>query len=102
MCLNDQESTILHIDVSKRHVHINFRNSGRMYDVFHSTEIQVDYRHSIVAISTFRISAAEMGTRRVLIAKISPDVLDGVGSTTDASVWVRKRMDCQVETWYRL
>jgi len=29
MCLNDQEATMLQIDCSKRHVHINFRNNGR-------------------------------------------------------------------------
>ena len=88
--VNDQEATMLQIDASKRHVHINFRNNGRKLGVFHSTEDQLDYRHSNVEISTARISAAEMGTRRVRIANLSPDVLDGVWSTTDASVWVRK------------
>ena len=53
---------MLQIDVSKRHVHIKFRNNRRMRDVFHSTEVQVDYLHSNVEISTVRISITEMGT----------------------------------------
>jgi len=74
----------------KRHVHFNFRNNGRRQDVFHSTEDQVDCRHSSGEISTVKISTAGMGTRRLRIANFPSDELDGVRSTTDASVRVGK------------
>ena len=69
---------MLQIDESKVHVHINFRNNGRMEDAFYLTEDQVDKRHNNVEISTVRIITAEMGTRTLRIANFSPDVLDGV------------------------
>ena len=69
---------MLQIDGSKRLVHINFGNNGRMQDVFHSTEGQAEYRHTNGEISTVRISTAGMGTRRVRIASLPPAVLDGV------------------------
>ena len=81
---------MLQIDQSKWHVHINFRNNGRRQDVFHSTEDQVDCRHSSGEISTVRISTAGIRTRRLRNANFPSDVLNGVWNTTDASVWVRK------------
>jgi len=81
---------MLQIDLSKRHVRINFRNNGQRQDVFHSTEDQVDCRYSSGEISTVKISTAGMGTRRLRIANFTPDELDGVGSTTDASLCVRE------------
>jgi hypothetical protein len=76
--INNREATMLQIDGSKGHVHINFRNNVRMEDVFHLTEDQVDNRHNNVEISTVRIVTAEMGTRTLRIANFSPDVLNAV------------------------
>ena len=81
---------MLQIDWCKRNVYINFRKNGRMQDLFHSTEGQVDNRHNNVEISTVRVSTAELGTRRLRIANFFTEMLDGVWSSTGASVWVRK------------
>ena len=58
ICLNYQEATIVHIDRPKRHIHINFRDNGRMQDVFYSTGGQVEYRHGNCEISAVRIITA--------------------------------------------
>lgn len=78
MCLNDQESTMVQIDVPKRQVYIMLREVGRMQDKFHSTGEQAEYYHSNGEISTVRISTAAMGTRRERIANLPPEMSDGV------------------------
>ena len=52
MCLNDQETTMVQIDVLKRQVFIKFWENGRMQDLFNSTEKQVEYSHSKGEIPT--------------------------------------------------
>jgi hypothetical protein len=47
-----------------------------MQDGVHSTEGQVEYRHTNGAISTVRISTPGMGMRRVRIANLPADVSD--------------------------
>jgi hypothetical protein len=49
-----------------------------MQDVLHSTGGQVEYRHTNGEMSTIRISIAVIGTRRVHIDKLHPEVSDGV------------------------
>jgi len=58
MCLNDKVVTMAQVDGPKRHIHINFRDNGRMQDMFSSTGGQVVYRHSNCEISAVRIIRA--------------------------------------------
>jgi len=58
MCLNEKVVTKAQFDETKRHVHINFRENGRMQDVFCSIGRQVEHRHSNCEISAVRIITA--------------------------------------------
>ena len=69
-------------------------------DVLHSTRRQVEYRHTNSEISKVRVSTARMGTRRVRIANLLPEVSDGVlGTILSRYGEVR---DIKVETCSRL
>jgi hypothetical protein len=58
MHLNDKVVIMTQVDGPKRHIHINFRDNGRMQDMFISTGGQVEYRHSNCEISAVRIIRA--------------------------------------------
>lgn len=58
MRLNDKVITMAQVDGPKRHTHINFRDNGRVQDMFIFTGGQVEYRHSNCEISAVLIIRA--------------------------------------------
>jgi len=95
----DYEITMVQIDGPKPRVWIKFRDNGRMQDVLHSTGGHVEYRHTNGDVWS-PISTAAMGTRRVCIANLTPEVLDGVLQLVLSGC--REVMDIQAESWSRL
>lgn len=62
------------IDGPRRHVYIKFVDSNRKQNVLQTTNGQAEYRQDTGEISTVRIEVAGMGTRRVRIANLPPEV----------------------------
>jgi len=55
-------------------VYIKLRDNNRLQQVFHLTGGQAEYRHTNGEISMVRVEAAGLGTRRVRIANLPPEV----------------------------
>jgi hypothetical protein len=76
-----EKASMVQIDGPKRHVCIKFRYDCRKQDVLHSTRVQVEYRHTNGEMSMVRIQTEQLGSRRLRIANLPPEVSDGVTRT---------------------
>jgi hypothetical protein len=69
---------MMQIDGSKRQVYIKLREYQRMCDILVLTHGEGEFRHSSGELSKVRIEAAGLGTKRVRLANIPPEVPDNV------------------------
>jgi hypothetical protein len=92
MCLRENEVSMVQIDGPRRHVYIKFRDFNRMQDILHLTQGHGEYRHMNGKLSTLRIEAAELGTRRIRITNIPPEVPEGAVRTVLARYGEVKEM----------
>jgi len=95
--LEDDEVLLVQSDGPQRHVYIKLRESNRLRQVLHMTGGQAEYRHNNGEISKVRVETAGLGTRRVRIANLPPEVPEEVIRTMMARYGEVK--DVQVETW---
>jgi len=76
--LEDNEVLMVQIDSSQRPVYIKLCDNNQLQRVLHLTGGQEEYRHTNGEISMVRVETAGLGTRRVRIANLPPDVLEEV------------------------
>ena len=62
--LDENEISVVQIDLPKRHVYIKFRDNNRLQDVLHFTGGQVEYWHTNGEISILRLETAGLGMRK--------------------------------------
>jgi hypothetical protein len=67
---------MIQIDGPKRQVYINFVDLKYVHAILQTTREQYEYKHSNGEISTVRIEKGVMGTKKVRIANMPPE-LDG-------------------------
>jgi len=65
---------MIQIDGPRRHVFIRFTNEDRMNAVLQETKGQLEFRHDNGEISQVLTEIAGMGTKKIRIANLSPDV----------------------------
>ena len=97
--LEDDDVLLVQIDGPQRHVYIKLRESDRLRQVLHMKGGQVEYRHN-GEILKVRVETAGLGTRRVRIANLPPEVPEEVIRTMMARYGEVK--DVQAETWSRI
>jgi len=98
--LEDEEVLLVQIDGPQRHVYIKLRDANRVREVLHRTDGQAEYRHTNGVISKVRVETAGLGTRRVRVANLPPEVPEEVLRTMMTRYGDVK--DVQVETWSRI
>jgi CO/xanthine dehydrogenase FAD-binding subunit len=74
--LQENEVALVQVDGPRRHVYIKFRDYQRMQEILMSTNGHGELRHTNGEISKVRIEKAGLGTRRVRIANLPPEVPD--------------------------
>ena len=89
---------MVQIDGPQRYVYIKLRDNNRL-QVLHLTGGQAEYRHTYGQISMAQVETAGLGTRRVQIANLPPEVPEEVIRTTMARYGEVK--DVQAGTWSR-
>jgi len=95
--LEEHEIVMVQIDGLRRHVYIKFREPQRILAILTVTQGQVDFRHENGEISKVRIEAVELGTRRVRMASLPPEVEDKTFKMAMGTYG--KIRDIQPETW---
>jgi hypothetical protein len=90
---------MVQIDGPRRQVYIKFVEFQRLQEVLHSTNGHTEYRHDNGEISQVRIEMAGMGTRRVRIANLPPEIPDGTVRLAPSKYVEIK--DIQEESWSR-
>jgi hypothetical protein len=98
--LEDDEVLMVQIGGPQRHVHIKLRDINRLQQVLHLTGGQAEYRHNNGEISKVRVETAGLGTRRVRIANLPPEVPEEIIRTMMARYGEVK--DVQAEKWSRI
>jgi hypothetical protein len=66
--------TMVQIDVPRRQVYINFVALRYVQDILQETKGQSEYKHTKGEIASVRIEVAGMGTKRVRIANLPPEI----------------------------
>ena len=69
---------MIQVDATKRHVYIKFTEECYAAQILQYTTDPLDYKHPTGEISKVRIERAGMGTRRVRIANLPPEVPERV------------------------
>jgi len=72
----EPEVRMIQIEGARRHVYIKLSTNDYMKEIMKTTEGQVTYKHDNGEISIVRIEFAGMGTRRIRIADLPPEVTD--------------------------
>jgi hypothetical protein len=67
---------MIQIDGTRRQVFLKFVNDTYIKDTLQSTNGRAEYRHVMEEISIVRVEMAGMGTHRVRIANLPPEVLE--------------------------
>ena len=98
--LADDEVFMVQIDGSQRHVYIKLREATRVRQVIQMTGGQAEYRHNNGEISKVRVETAGLGTRKVRIANLPPEVPEEVLRTILARYGDIREV--HVETWSRM
>jgi hypothetical protein len=84
MRLREVEVAMVQIDGSKRQVYVKLREYQRMCDILASSHGEGEFSHSNGELSTVRIEAAGLGTKRVRLTNIPQAVPDsykyGIGT----------------------
>jgi hypothetical protein len=69
---------MVQVDGARRQVFVKLREFNKMQDILTSSRGSGEVRHMSGEISTVRTEAAELGTKRVRLANLSPDVPDSM------------------------
>jgi hypothetical protein len=72
---------MIQIDGKHRHVFIKFTDNTFVQDILTVTKGTKQYKHSTGEISTVRIKIAGMGTRRIRLANLPPELSKSTIST---------------------
>jgi hypothetical protein len=81
MHLHEYEVAMIQIDGGKRQVFVKLHDYKRMSDILESTQGEGEFRHNNGEMSVVRKEAAGLGTKRVSLTNISPEVPDSVLKT---------------------
>jgi hypothetical protein len=65
---------MIQIDGTRRQVFINFADSTFVRDILHTTNGTTEYKHTTGEISPVRLEIAGMGTRRIRLANLPPEL----------------------------
>jgi len=69
-----EDITMIQVDGIKRRVFIKFSNKIRMEELLEGTEGKCVYKHDTGELSQVNVELAGMGTKRLRIAGLSPEV----------------------------
>jgi len=76
MRVKEDEVSIIQIDGPRCRVYIKFINEDTMHAVYKSVGKQVEYKHENGEISKVNIALAGLGTKRIRIACLPPEVTE--------------------------
>jgi hypothetical protein len=76
--LLEEQICSIQIDGPRRRVYIKFRSEEQMMVTLHATGGQHEYKHENGEISTVMIEIVGMGTRKVRIGNLAPEIPDAV------------------------
>jgi hypothetical protein len=65
---------MIQIDGTKRQVFIKSRDEQYVHDLLKTTNGATEYKHSAGIISTVKLEIAGLGTRRIRIANLPPEL----------------------------
>jgi len=74
LSLATEDITMIQVDELKRRVFIKFTNENRMKEILDETEGECVYKHNTGEISQVKVDIAGMGTKRIRIAGLPPEV----------------------------
>jgi hypothetical protein len=75
MRLTEADVTMVQVDGAKRQVFVKLREFNKRHEILTSTRGSGEVRHMNGEISTVRIEAAGLGTKRVRLANLPPRCL---------------------------
>jgi hypothetical protein len=76
MKIPENDVRMIQIVGPRRHVYIKFATNERMDSILQDSQGQMEFRHDNGELSTVKIELAGMGTRRIRIASLPPEVPD--------------------------
>jgi hypothetical protein len=78
MRLTEADVAMVQVDGTKRQVFVKLREYNKMQEILTSTRGSGEVRHLNGEISTVRVQAAGLGTKRARLANLPPEVPDSV------------------------
>ena len=72
--LAEEDITMIRVDGLKRRVFIKFAKENRMKEILEETEGECVYKHDTGEISQVKVDIAGMGTKRIRITGLPPEV----------------------------
>ena len=93
----EQEVRMIQIEGAKRHVYIKLNTTEYAKEIIQTTEGNVTYKHDNGEMSIIRLELAGMGTRRIRIADLPPEVPDN--SISRALAQYGEVLNIHHETW---
>jgi hypothetical protein len=93
----EQKVNMIQIDGTKREVYIKMTDIENVQDIIQGTGGQAEYKHTNGEISSVSVNMAGMGTRKIRIANLPPEV---AADTLRASLaQYGKILSVKDETW---
>jgi hypothetical protein len=69
---------VIQIDGSRRHGFVKVIDVQYAHDIIQMTQGTAEYKHSNGVVSVVRIEMAGLGIKRVRIAKLPPEIQEGI------------------------
>jgi len=93
----EQKVNMIQINGTKRKVYIKMTDIEGVQDIIQGTGGQAEYKHTNGEISTLSVNMADMGTRKIRIANLPPEVAEDTLRSSLAQY--RKILSVKEETW---
>jgi len=93
----DQEVQMIQIDGVRRQVFIKLISNDKVMTILRETNGQVEYKYPTGEIYQVNIDQAGMGTKRIRIANLPPEIPDN--TLRDALEPYGKVLEVQTESW---